>query len=147
MQKLNVNHGCFIHDHHIRFQGILFISFKSGSRKGKGEFSFRGGILDVFPPIAIYPYRVELFGDEVDSIRTFNIESQRSIEKVKSFTIFPAKEVIVSNDIKENSINIIKAELNELIDKSSNKKNEQLDKLQTIVNKNTVNSYQLFQRY
>ena len=47
--------------------------------EGKGEFSFRGGILDVFPPTAVYPYRIELFGDEIDSIRTFNIESQRSI--------------------------------------------------------------------
>ena len=46
--------------------------------EGKGEFSFRGGILDVFPPIAIYPYRVELFGDEVDSIRTFNIEFSKA---------------------------------------------------------------------
>ena len=56
--------------------------------EGKGEFSFRGGILDVFPPISAYPYRVELFGDEIDSIRTFNTESQRSIEKVEEFRIF-----------------------------------------------------------
>ena len=104
--------------------------------EGKGEFSFRGGILDVFPPIAIYPYRVELFGDEVDSIRTFNIESQRSIEKVKSFEIFPAKEVIVSNEIKEIAAKKIKEEFNQLLDKKDKKKSEQLDKLQLIVNKN-----------
>ena len=69
--------------------------------EGKGEFSFRGGILDVFPPTAVYPYRIELFGDEIDSIRTFNIESQRSIEKVKSIEIFPAKEVIVDEEAKK----------------------------------------------
>ena len=69
--------------------------------EGKGEFSFRGGILDVFPPTAVYPYRIELFGDEIDSIRTFNIESQRSIEKVKSIDIFPAKEVIVDEEAKK----------------------------------------------
>lgn len=50
--------------------------------EGKGEFSLRGGILDVFPPNSANPFRIELFGDEVDSIRTFNVESQRSIEKV-----------------------------------------------------------------
>ncbi len=53
--------------------------------EGKGEFSLRGGILDVFPPNSAYPFRVELFGDEIDSMRTFNIESQRSIEKSKYF--------------------------------------------------------------
>ena len=41
------------------------------------------GYLDLFPTNAVYPYRIELFGDEIDSIRTFNTESQRSIEKVK----------------------------------------------------------------
>ena len=66
---------------------------------GKGEFSFRGGILDVFPPTCVYPYRIELFGDEVDSIRSFNTESQRSIDKVSNFEIFPAKEIIINNVI------------------------------------------------
>lgn len=104
--------------------------------EGKGEFSFRGGILDVFPPTAIYPYRVELFGDDIDSIRTFNVESQRSIEKVKNFDIFPAKEVIVDENIKNESIKKIKEELNGLIDNSYKKENEQIEKLIRIVNKN-----------
>ena len=52
--------------------------------EGKGEFSFRGGILRCVSLLdSVYPYRIELFGDEIDSIRTFNIESQRSIDKVK----------------------------------------------------------------
>ena len=104
--------------------------------EGKGEFSFRGGILDVFPPISVYPYRIELFGDEVDSIRTFNIESQRSIEKVESMDIFPAKEIIVDEQAKINANKKITDELDELIEKSSNKNTEQLDKIKRIVNKN-----------
>ena len=104
--------------------------------EGKGEFSFRGGILDVFPPISVYPYRVELFGDEVDSIRTFNIESQRSIDKVESMDIFPAKEIIVDEQAKINANKKITDELDELIEKSSNKNTEQLDKIKRIVNKN-----------
>lgn len=65
---------------------------------GKGQFSVRGGIVDIYPTISEMPYRIELFGDEIDSIRTFNVESQRSIEKVKNIDIFPAKEVILTKD-------------------------------------------------
>ena len=104
--------------------------------EGKGEFSFRGGILDVFPPNAVYPYRIELFGDEIDSIRTFNIESQRSIEKIDKFDIFPAKEVIVDEEVKEKAINGITEELNSVIENSSKKDEDRVDKLRRIVNKN-----------
>ena len=104
--------------------------------EGKGEFSFRGGILDVFPPIAIYPYRIELFGDEIDSIRTFNIESQRSIEKVESIEIFPAKEVIVDEEAKKSANDKIINELDSVIEKSNKKNYEQVDKIRGIINKN-----------
>ncbi len=48
----------------------------------KGQFSIRGGIIDLYPPISALPFRIELFDDEIDSIRTFNGETQRSIDKV-----------------------------------------------------------------
>ena len=104
--------------------------------EGKGQFSFRGGILDVFPPTSAYPYRVELFGDEIESIRTFNVESQRSIDKVKSFDIFPAKEVIINDDVKRHAIDKITEELNLVIDKNKKGENEFLAKHKGIVNKN-----------
>ncbi|HEX6960513.1 MAG TPA: transcription-repair coupling factor [Lacipirellula sp.] len=47
-----------------------------------GEFSLRGGILDIFPPDAVDPIRVELFDDEVESIRAFDVETQRSLESL-----------------------------------------------------------------
>ena len=50
----------------------------------KGQFSIRGGIIDLFPPISALPFRIELFDEEIDSIRTFNSETQRSIDKVKT---------------------------------------------------------------
>ncbi|WP_417738671.1 transcription-repair coupling factor [Rosistilla oblonga] len=50
-----------------------------------GEFSMRGGILDVFAPDHQHPYRIELFGDEIDSIRSFDVASQRSINNVPQF--------------------------------------------------------------
>jgi len=54
-----------------------------------GEFSVRGGIVDVFSFSNDEPYRIEFFGDEVDSIRTFDVETQLSTDKVKRITIIP----------------------------------------------------------
>lgn len=102
--------------------------------EGKGQFSLRGGILDVFPTCSTYPYRVELFGDEIESIRTFNIESQRSIEKVKKIDIFPAKEIIIS----EEALSLGRDRLRDDFEKitSNDKDSERVDKLRKILNKN-----------
>lgn len=54
-----------------------------------GQFSVRGGIIDIFVPWGDDPYRVEFFGDEIESIRCFDAESQRSIERVDSLKILP----------------------------------------------------------
>ena len=104
--------------------------------EGKGEFSFRGGILDVFPPTSAYPYRVELFGDEVDSIRTFNTESQRSIEKVEEFSIFPSKEVIVDDEGRNRAVQTINEELKNIVANVSNLNKESVEKIKGIVGKN-----------
>ncbi|AYE34470.1 transcription-repair coupling factor [Clostridium septicum] len=104
--------------------------------EGKGEFSLRGGILDVFPPTSTYPFRVELFGDQIESIRTFNVESQRSIEKVKTLEIFPAKEIIITEDALSLAKNKILKEFKEVKEKSNNKDNERIKRLEDIINKN-----------
>ena len=57
-----------------------------------GSFSLRGGILDVFPPDAELPYRVELWDDEVDTIRRFDPETQRSVADAESVAIISARE-------------------------------------------------------
>lgn len=62
--------------------------------EGKGEMSLRGGIIDFYPMTSQLAFRVELFDDEVDSIRTFDPADQRSIDKVKEVTITPCKEII-----------------------------------------------------
>lgn len=74
--------------------------------EGKGQFSVRGDIID----IAITTnkgVRVEFWGDEIDSIRYFNISSQRSIEELNEIVIYPAHEYIVTNNI-ENIVNNIR---------------------------------------
>lgn len=65
---------------------------------GMGQFSIRGGIVDIFPLTEEVPVRIELWDDEVDSIRTFDLESQRSVEQLDSITIYPAAEVVLSGD-------------------------------------------------
>ena len=57
-----------------------------------GEFSVRGGIVDVFSFSHDEPYRIEFFGDEVDSIRTFDVETQLSLEQIKKISIIPNVE-------------------------------------------------------
>ena len=65
---------------------------------GMGQFSIRGGIVDIFPLTEEVPVRIELWDDEVDSIRTFDLESQRSVEQLENITIYPAAEVVLSGD-------------------------------------------------
>ena len=57
-----------------------------------GEFTVRGAILDVFPMGSQHPFRIELFDNEVETIRTFDTDSQRSIDKVESIKLLPAHE-------------------------------------------------------
>src|SRR5260370_40352586 len=59
-----------------------------------GQFSHRGGIIDLFPPTLPRPVRAEFFGDEIDSLRTFDQETQRSLNPVASCIIAPAREAL-----------------------------------------------------
>ena len=61
-----------------------------------GEFSIRGNIIDIFPPTEKNPLRLEMSSDEIESIRTFDSISQRSVETVNAFVISPASEVIIT---------------------------------------------------
>ena len=63
-----------------------------------GEFSVRGGIIDIFPLTEELPVRIELWGDEVDSIRSFDTETQRSVEKLDEVQVYPATEMILSRN-------------------------------------------------
>ena len=57
-----------------------------------GEFAIRGGLVDLYPMGSATPYRIDLFGEEVESIRTFNPETQRSREKLGEIQLLPARE-------------------------------------------------------
>lgn len=142
----------FFTDYHMTLTKGMEISLKDMGKKltsagyvrvelveGKGEYALRGGILDVFPPDGVLPYRVELFGDEIDSIRSFHPENQRSIEQVESFEIFPAKELILREEIMEKGAKAIEEEMESILkDKTKRKgyEKEALEKLKKHVASN-----------
>lgn len=74
---------------------------------GKGQFTLRGGIIDIFPIDSENPVRIELFGDDIDSIRTFDINSQRSIENIQKINITSANESYIPNEDILNAINVL----------------------------------------
>jgi len=63
-----------------------------------GEYAVRGGLIDLFPMGSSVPYRVDLFGDEVDQIRTFDVDTQRSIYPVNEIRLLPAREFPLDKD-------------------------------------------------
>ncbi|NLZ48351.1 MAG: transcription-repair coupling factor [Clostridiales bacterium] len=104
---------------------------------GKGQFSIRGGIIDLFSPISNVPYRIELFGDEVDSIRSFNTESQRSIDKVEYIEVFPAKEILLDKESIEKGYKKIEEDLTDMLSRfKKSKEKEAYDKINDITKRN-----------
>ena len=69
-----------------------------------GQFSIRGGIIDIFDLTEENPYRIELWGEEVESIRSFDLLSQRSVEKLANVDIYPATEMMLSGQQKEEGL-------------------------------------------
>lgn len=67
--------------------------------EARGEYSIRGGIIDIFTPEGEDPYRIELFDTEIDSIRSFDIDSQRSIENLEHLTVFPCSQITRDEEI------------------------------------------------
>lgn len=75
-----------------------------------GQFSIRGGIVDIFDLTEENPYRIELWGDEVESIRSFDVLSQRSLERLAGITVYPASEMLLSEEQIKRGIGEIEKE-------------------------------------
>ncbi|GAA2901887.1 transcription-repair coupling factor [Microbacterium esteraromaticum] len=74
----------------------------------RGEFAVRGGILDVFPPTADHPLRVEFFGDEVDQIRAFSVADQRSLPgDIESVSLAASRELLLTAEVRERAGELI----------------------------------------
>ena len=107
--SFKVNETIFLDDVVSNLVGLGYS--KHDIVESKGQFAVRGGILDIFPINQDTPYRIELFGDEIDSIRTFDMDTQKSLENIDSFEITFSSEYIISDEIKEKVINSLKEEL------------------------------------
>lgn len=116
-----------------------------GQVEGPGEFAVRGGILDIYPPTEDCPYRIELWGDEVDSIRSFDVNSQRSIENVKSLKVYPAAEMILSRDRMVQGLKRIDDETKQYVAKLREQfKTEEAARIKSIIDefKDNIVSFQ-----
>lgn len=92
--------------------------------QGKGQYSIRGGIIDFFPINDTVPYRVELFDDEIDSIRKFDMKTQRSIENVTRIDLSSAKEILIEKEDKDKIIDSIEIDFRRTLKKMQKKGNE-----------------------
>ncbi len=83
-----------------RVVGVLVASGYSRSDmvEGVGQFSLRGGILDLFSPDSDSPVRIEFWGDTVETMSHFDIETQRRTDKVDEFSVMPSTEILFSDD-------------------------------------------------
>ncbi len=88
----------------------------------RGQFSSRGGIIDIFPMTFEQPVRVEFFDDEVDSIRFFDAESQRSEKRVDGVSFYAATELVIDDEIRMRALEKLEAEYNNQLKKISKTK-------------------------
>lgn len=114
------------------------------------EFSLRGGIIDVYPIIEARPIRIELFDDEVDSIRYFDADTQRSLHKISEITIGPSKEILLTPEDLLLAADRLEAELATSLKnlKSSNEKEKLMTALEQDIEKlRNLESFQDMYKY
>ncbi|WP_163102906.1 transcription-repair coupling factor [Peribacillus alkalitolerans] len=91
-----------------------------------GEFSMRGGIIDIYPLTEANPIRMELFDTEIDSIRTFSIEDQKSMGKLNTVSIGPATELLLDNSHITKLVDQLKSGLSTSLKKLKTDKSKEL---------------------
>lgn len=99
--------------------------------EGKGQFAVRGGIIDIFPVNEENPVRIELFDTEVDSIRSFDSQTQRSIDSIDNCILVPARDIVYDNDNKEEIITKIRKDLSQYSNKQKKKGQDDIVKVLT----------------
>ena len=100
---------------HLLVSHLLHMGYeRTGIVEGKGQFSLKGSVLDVYPPSSTSGFRIEFFDDIVDSIRSFDAISQRSLERLHECVIPPANEIILSPDDAPEAASRMRKALNSL---------------------------------
>lgn len=100
-------------------QKLINMGYKKVSKvSSPGEFSNRGDILDIFEIVSEMPYRLEFFGDEIDGIREFDCETQKSIDSIDKIQVSPASDIIFSEDDFQRAQEFFEKSLGDLSDES-----------------------------
>ncbi|QCQ90143.1 transcription-repair coupling factor [Rhodococcus sp. SGAir0479] len=115
------------HDFDSLISRLVELAYTRVDMVGKrGEFAVRGGILDIFPPTADHPVRVEFWGDEVTELRAFSVADQRSIPELELATVIapPCRELLLTESVRDRAAqlagdNVADAALVEMLDKLS----------------------------
>ncbi len=98
--------------------------------EGPGQFSVRGGILDIFSPAADFPVRIEFFGDEVDTMGYFDVDTQRRTENIERITVLPVGET--QPRLHPGGIDGLCGDLAQLITRQKRRKNPNEDLIKTL---------------
>ncbi|MGN1401642.1 MAG: transcription-repair coupling factor [Bacillus sp. (in: firmicutes)] len=93
---------------------------RTGMVSAPGEFSLRGGIMDIYPLTESQPVRIELFDTEIDSIRTFSLDDQKSLSKIDSVTIGPATELLLEQEHMTRMTDLLEEGLRDSLKKIKN---------------------------
>lgn len=114
---------------------LTYIGYQRvGQVEGVGQFAVRGGILDIFPLTEECPFRIEFWDDEIDTIRSFDVESQRSIEVVKELSIYPAVEIVMEGNTVARGLHKLDLEKKEYVKRlKEEKKLEEASRVQSII--------------
>ena len=115
-QRIFLDHDAIVEEQALATKLVTLGYEKTYQVEEPGQFSIRGGIVDIFDLTEENPYRIELWGDEVESIRSFDVLSQRSIEELDQIIIYPATELILSKQRKKEGLARIEAETKETSD-------------------------------
>ncbi len=97
-QCLLIDHSSVVDTGALRIKLTEMGYENTGMVEVPGEYGIRGDIIDLYPLTEDHPVRIELWGDEVDSIRSFNPETQRSIQNLSQVRIYPASEILLKKD-------------------------------------------------
>lgn len=117
--------------------------------EAKGQYCIRGGIIDIYPIDASDPYRIELFDTEVDSIRTFDLTTQRSIKNAEEIVIYPSQQLVADDEHFEAATQKVRALYNDQIKKQTddNKKRLEIRREQLLEFIETRTNLQILENY
>ncbi|MBR6770113.1 MAG: transcription-repair coupling factor [Lachnospiraceae bacterium] len=107
---ISIGNGSKVEDGELARRLVEMGYEKNYQVESPGQFSIRGGIVDIFDLTEENPYRIELWGTEVESIRSFDVLSQRSIENLESIRVYPATELVLTKRELERGMEKIRAE-------------------------------------